>query len=185
MARWGRGTQLAAELGITRQAVSKAEKSGRITRAANGLFDLDAAGIQYRLHTDPEQQARSLQQRQADVEVLDRPVGLELPGGSPAERLVREKARREAAEADLAEIELAEKRGETMAMSEHKRVLFALARSVRDALLQIPSRTAALVAVESSQAACQGILDAEIRKVLEQLAAWKPESPADVDAGSD
>jgi phage terminase Nu1 subunit (DNA packaging protein) len=175
MARFGNGAQLAEELGISRQAVSKAEKTGRITRAASGLFDLDAAAIQYRLHTDPEQRARSLQQKGGGVEVMDPPV-LELPPTSDAARLVREKARREAAEADLAELELREKRGEIMAMSEHRRVLFSLTRAIRDALLQIPSRSAALVAAEISQPQCQAILDAEMRKVLQQLAAWQPDA---------
>lgn len=168
MARWGTGADLARELKITRQAVSKAEKSGRISRAASGMFDLDAASIQYRLHTDPEQQARSMQQRSdGGTEVLD-PPAVELRGDAAA--LIAAKARREAAEAQLAELELAEKRGEIMAVGEHKRVLFAVARSVRDALLQIPVRAAALLSAESSTQGCQAILDAEIHKALQQLA---------------
>jgi 16S rRNA G1207 methylase RsmC len=176
MARWGTGADLARDLKITRQAVSKAEKSGRISRAASGMFDLDAAAIQYRLHTDPEQQARSMQQRSdGGTEVLD-PPAVELRGDAAA--LIAAKARREQAEAQLAELELAEKRGEIMAVGEHKRVLFALARTVRDAVLQISSRSAALVAATDDRQQCQAILDAEVRKVLEQLAAWRPADDA-------
>jgi len=178
MARWGTGADLARELKITRQAVSKAEKAGRISRAASGMFDLDAARIQYQLHTDPEQQSRSLQQRSdggAATEVLD-PPAVELRGDAAA--LIAAKARREQAEAQLAELELAEKRGEIMAVGEHKRVLFALARTVRDAVLQISSRSAALVAATDDRQQCQAILDAEVRKVLEQLAAWRPADDA-------
>jgi 16S rRNA G1207 methylase RsmC len=176
MARWGTGADLARELKITRQAVSKAEKAGRISRAASGMFDLDAARIQYQLHTDPDQQSRSLQQRSdGGTEVLD-PPAVELRGDAAA--LIAAKARREQAEAQLAELELAEKRGEIMAVGEHKRVLFALARTVRDAVLQIPARSAALVAATDDRQQCQAILDAEVRKVLEQLAAWRPADDA-------
>jgi phage terminase Nu1 subunit (DNA packaging protein) len=87
-----------------------------------------------------------------------------------AAALIAAKARREAAEAQLAELELAEKRGEIMAVGEHKRVLFAVSRAVRDALLQIPVRAAALLAAESSNQGCQSILDGEIHKALQQLA---------------
>jgi hypothetical protein len=167
--QWVNGAKLADELGITRQAVHKAEKSGRIMRAANGLFNLEAAKIQYRMNTDPEQQMRSLQQRPekpvAELVVPDRPM--EFAGDAQA--LVAAKARREAAEADLAELELAEKRGQIMSVADHKRIVFALARAVRDALLQVPSRAAALLAAESDQRACQRIVEAEIRAVLQQL----------------
>lgn len=185
--RWGNGVQLAAELGITKQGVRKAEKAGRITRAANGLFDLDAARIQFRLHTDPEQQLRSLQQRpdrasgadQTAVVTVDRTM--EFAGDAQA--LVAAKARREAAEADLAEFELAEKRGTIMSVADHKRIVFTLARSIRDALLQVPSRCAALVAAESEQTTCQRIVESEIRAVLQQLMQIDPPVDADVVAG--
>lgn len=166
MPRFGNGADLARELGITRQAVSKAEKAGRISRAANGDFDLDAARIQYRLHTDPEQQLRSLQQERsapAGVAVLERPV-LEFEGDAKA--LVAAKARREAAEAQLAELELAEKRGEIILSSDHKRVVFALCRSICDALMPLADRMAPLVAAESDPAKVHAIITGEVRQVL-------------------
>lgn len=198
--RWGSGSELARELGITRQGVHKAEKSGRITRAANGLFDLDAARIQFRLHTDPEQQLRSIQQRPetpttfgvggsqagasaaggaTDIVVPER--GVEFTGDAAA--LVAAKARREAAEADLAELELAEKRGAIMSSADHRAIVFRIARTLRDALLQVPARTAALLAAESDQAACQRILEAEIRAVLQQLQQIDRAGADDVVAG--
>lgn len=178
MARYGSGADLARELGISRQAVSKAEKSGRISRAASGLFDLDAAAIQYRLHTDPEQQARSLQQRSGGTEVLD-PPAVEVRGDAAA--LISAKARREQAEAQLAEMKLAEAMGSAMNIAEHKRVIFALGRAVTDALLQMPSRLGAVVAAESNQLQCQALIEAEVRKVLEQLARWRPDADPSTD----
>jgi hypothetical protein len=169
MPRFGNGADLARELGITRQAVSKAEKAGRISRAANGDFDLDAAKIQYRLHTDPEQQLRSLQQERsapAGVAVLEPPV-LQFEGDAKA--LVAAKARREAAEAQIAELELAEKRGEIILNADHKRVIFALCRSICDALMPLADRMAPLVAAESDPAKVHAIITGEVRQVLMTL----------------
>ncbi|MEY2653098.1 MAG: hypothetical protein RLZZ524_125 [Pseudomonadota bacterium] len=178
MPRFGNGADLARELGITRQAVSKAEKSGRISRMADGRFDLDAAAIQYRLHTDPEQQIRSMQQArpyaeaqaaQHGVAVLDAPPQMEFTGS--AADLLRAKAKREHAEAQLAELELAEKRGEIILAADHKRVIFRLCRSIRDALVPIPDRMAPVVAAEDDPAKVHAELSREIRQVLEALSA--------------
>ena len=171
--RYGGAKQLADALGVTRQAVYKAEKTGRIARSANGMFDLDACAIQWARNTDPEQQARSLAQRGSDVEVMD-PPAVELRGDAQA--LIAAKARREAAEAQLAELELAEKRGEIMAVGEHKRVLFALCRAIRDAMLQIPARASAQCAASNDQAQVQSLLDVEVRQALEQLKQWRPDA---------
>jgi hypothetical protein len=181
--RWGNGVQLAAELGITKQGVRKAEKAGRIARAANGLFDLDAARIQFRIHTDPEQQLRAMQQRSdrasgADQAVVVPPDIRPLEFAGDAQALVAAKARREGAEADLAELELAEKRGLIMAVLDHRKILFEFARRVRDSILQVPSRAAPLVAAESDQRACQRIIEAEIRAVLQQLSQVEPPAEA-------
>lgn len=167
MPRWGTGADLARELGLSRQAVSKAEKSGRISKSANDKFDLDAAKIQYRLHTDPEQQIKSLQQR-SEILIPDR-AG-EFTGGDAAS-LIAAKARREAAEAELSELELAEKRGQVMSVADHRRIIFVMARSMRDALLQIPSRSGSLLAAEGDATACRRIVEAEIRTALQQIAA--------------
>jgi phage terminase Nu1 subunit (DNA packaging protein) len=201
-ARYGSGADLARALGITRQAVSKAEQSGRISRSANGQFDLDAAAIQYRLHTDPEQQLRSLQQRGAEVTVLDRPgpsaaafdlaaraahaaaqstAGLpalpDIPGMDAAGRLMVAKARREQAEAELAEIELSKAHGSLLDAGDVKRATFALARSVRDALLAVPDRLAAQLAAEADAAVCRRMLADELRQVLAQLTVLPAEEP--------
>ncbi len=168
MARWGTGVDVARELGVSRQAISKAEKSGRLSRAANGMFDIDAAKIQYKLHTDPEQQLRSLQQKQSgEIAVVDR--GLGLSEGGDAAALIAAKARRESAEAELAELELAEKRGQIMSVADHRRIIFVMARAMRDALLQIPSRSASILAAEGDATACRRIVEAEIRTAMRQL----------------
>jgi hypothetical protein len=57
---------------------------------------------------------------------------------------------------------------------DHRKILFEFARRIRDALLQVPSRSAALVAAESDQRSCQRIIEAEIRAVLQQLSQVEP-----------
>lgn len=88
---------------------------------------------------------------------------------SDSARLMKAKAAREEHEAELARMRRLELEGRTMFMADHKAVVFELARRIRDALLQVPARCAALVAAESDQLACQRILDAEVRHVLAYL----------------
>ena len=85
--------------------------------------------------------------------------------------LLRAKAKREHAEAQLAELELAEKRGEIILAADHKRVIFRLCRSIRDALVPIPDRMAPVVAAEDDPAKVHAELSREIRQVLEALSA--------------
>jgi hypothetical protein len=101
------------------------------------------------------------------------PAGEAAPA-TDAARLLRHKAAREEHEAALALMRRLEVEGRTLLMDDHKRIVFELSRRIRDALLQFPSRAAALVAAEREQAACQRILDAEVRAVLAQLARVGP-----------
>lgn len=99
--RRGNGGDLARELGITRQAVHAAEKSGRISRTADGKFDLDAAAIQYRMHTHPEQQRRALAKQSAGA-----------VNGTSAPLMFEDWRTRQArADAETAEINLAKLKG--------------------------------------------------------------------------
>lgn len=99
MPREGSGADLARELGISRQAVHAAEKSGRVSRMASGKFDLDAARIQYNLHTDPEQQRRALAKQSNGAT-----TALATPMGAEDWRIRRERAETERAEVELARI---------------------------------------------------------------------------------
>ena len=80
------------------------------------------------------------------------------------------RTRREIAEANLAEMQESEERGLTIRVDAVK-IAFATAFSTaREALLQIPSRLAPLLAAESDPAGVQNMLHAEIHQALAHLA---------------
>jgi len=141
MARFGSGAELARQLGVTRQAVNKREKAGDLTRAANGKFDLDAAAIQYRLHTDPEQQRRALAQN------------LRLPGAQmdqPDPESRDWHARRLRAEARLAELELQEREGSLVKRDEVQRSARRIASTLVALLAPVADRIAAEFGVDEA-----------------------------------
>ena len=141
---------LAAELGVTPQAVSKAVKSGRITRAENGKFDLDAAAIQYRIHTDQAQQRRALaQQTHSDAEQPaarnDQAVAL------PGEDVGTIRRRRELAEARLAELTLQEREGALVKSEEVQKFGRSLASAIVQQMQSIPDRIASEFGADDEQ----------------------------------
>jgi pyruvate/2-oxoglutarate dehydrogenase complex dihydrolipoamide acyltransferase (E2) component len=142
MARFGSGGDLARELGVTRQAVHKAEKSGRITRSAQGQYDLDAAAIQYRLHTDPEQQRRALAQ---NLRPPAPPLGPPGPDGPHGQDW---RGRRERAEAQLAELALAEREGTLVKAADVQRIVSRFLAGLRTQFESIPDRIAAEFGVD-------------------------------------
>lgn len=81
------------------------------------------------------------------------------------------RTRREIAEANLAELKLAELRGDVIRATDvraaHSRRLAAL----RESLLQVPSRLAAVLAAEADMQRVHDHLQAEMLHVLEHLAA--------------
>jgi hypothetical protein len=82
------------------------------------------------------------------------------------EKIEDAQARKERALADLRELELAERRGELVSLAEVNEQAFSTARSVRDAMLAIPDRTAAILAAESDPVKLHNALTVEIRKAL-------------------
>lgn len=149
MARFGNGVQLAAELGVTPQAVSKAVKSGRITRAENGQFDLDAAAIQYRIHTDRAQQKRALAQNHSHAE---QPEARIEQGAIPlGDDLGTIRRRRELAEARSAEIDLAEREGALVKVEEVQKAGRSLASAIVQQLQSVPDRIASEFGADDEQ----------------------------------
>lgn len=76
------------------------------------------------------------------------------------------KARNEAQKAMLLQIEIKEKKGELVDKAKVANEHFEFAREVRDNLLAVPERVAALVASETDIMKCQHIVDNEIRLAM-------------------
>jgi len=148
MARFGSGADLARELGITRQAISQAEKSGRITRAGNGKFDLDSATIQFRLHTDPDQQRRAMGQNRRDA---GQPAAGERHGELvPMDDYSSIRRRRELQELRLVEMDVQEREGALVNREVELTGARRLASAVVQQLQAIPDRAAAECGIDDS-----------------------------------
>jgi Phage DNA packaging protein Nu1 len=148
--RFGDGTQLARELGCSKQAVSQAEKAGRITRCANGKFDLDAAKVQWERNTDRDQQRRAMGQQSRQSE-----TSIEVEAGVSNDW----RRRRDAAEAKLAELELEEREGRLCQAAEVHRIIGRFLAAMRTQLEAIPDRISAEFGVD----------DASRRKLRQRL----------------
>lgn len=162
MARYGSGADLARELGISRQAVHAAEKAERISRAANGKFDLDAARIQYGLHTNAEQQRRALAKQGAGATV------------ATAEPMTTSDWRtaRERAEAERALIEVAKLKGELAATDAIQAAARRAAYAIVGALEQLPDRVAAECGADEPQRRrIRQVLQREVDQARREVAA--------------
>lgn len=150
-ARFGTGADLARLLGISRQAVHQAERAGRITRSANGQFDLDAAAIQYRMHTDLDQSRRGLAKQRLAAEPPP-PAG----DAPPSEDWRSRQAR---ADALTAELNLRKLSGELVERVEVERELGRRLSAIQVQFDALPDRAAAAL----------GVTDEHRRKVRQFL----------------
>ncbi len=99
-----------------------------------------------------------------------RPVPLAQADDAPASESHDEaRTRLRIAEADLLELKLAEERGEVIRVDAVKTALSVAMATAREALLQIPSRLAPLLAADTDPASVQNLLYGEIHQALETL----------------
>ncbi len=166
---------------LSRARVSQLMKDGKIPFATDAKgrkwIDPEAADLARARNTDPDQQQRSSPAQAAITQQQAAAVprgGHERhpqrggDGGDPF--LVEAKTRTELLKAELLEIELAEKRGELINADDARRVSLNLARSTRNAFMALPARLAPILAPIADAAEVERLLEAEIRKVCQQLA---------------
>ena len=160
--------------GVSDAAVRKAIAAGRITPEADGTIDAERVDREWARNTDPDQQARGAPEQfevtQQRVQAsAQRPPAAERDDSNPM--LLEVKARSERARAELLEMEIMEKRGELVVADQVRRVQFNLARSTRNALLALPARLSPLLAPVTDAAEIERLLEAEIRKICQQIAS--------------
>jgi len=165
--------EYARRRGVSRAAITKAIKSGRIT-PIDGRIDPDVADIQWARNTStarapvagpaPAAAAASIAPR-ASVRATRLNDGDE---DEPA-TLLESRARREAALAELAELELSEKRGELVSAAAIERAMATKIMSVRESLDTLADRITPLLAAETDSDKVYKLLRGEIRQVLSQL----------------
>jgi phage terminase Nu1 subunit (DNA packaging protein) len=154
--------ELAKALGVSPAVVSRDKARGM------PVHSIDAAK-QWRL---AHVRAR-IQARHPDAPTVATPpaaaAAAASSGGDDDGQYWQSRARREAAEANLAELKLAEQRGQLVRAADVRASYAKRAAGLREALLQIPSRLAAVMAAETDQAKCHDLLQDELHGVLASL----------------
>lgn len=119
--------------------------------------------------------------RHADREKFAKPIYVE-PGADPLDdrtsgvsaaenpAFAQSQARKELFRAKLVELEYEERIGSLVLKSASEAEAFRLGRLVRDAILNVPSRLAGILAAEMDQRTVHDLLDRELRQALEVLA---------------
>ena len=147
--------QLAEKLGVTRGRVSQIKKTGRLegtyrTEGRFVFFDEDAAIAAWN---------GEIPQSTTRVASKD----LEIPSFNES------RAKSEFFRAEMARLDLEEKEELLCEADKVKSAAFTLARSVRDALDNIPDRVANQFAAETDPVVIHQTLQEELRKALERL----------------
>jgi hypothetical protein len=163
--------EYARRRGVDPTSVRDAIKAGRIT-LIDGKIDPDVADVQWARNS----RARVRTGQEPPVRNPTHPQTHGLPAGDDdpitAPRLLtyeEARRRRELAEAQKAELQLAELQGDLIRTADVRAAYAKRAAGLREALLQIPARLAAVVAAEGDQAKCHDILQAELHQVLAQI----------------
>ena len=166
---WMTQKQYAAHRGCSAVSVHKAIKAGRISLIDNRI-DPAVADIQWSANSRARAPARPAP---ADAPL---PAGAGAAGdGAPAAdgkggEYWDSRSRREKAEAAIAEMKESEMRGLLIRADAVRSAWSTKISSVRDALLQIPSRVAPVLAAETEIDRVTELLEAELRQALVQLA---------------
>ena len=165
--------------GCSKPAVSHAVKSGRIAAAIvekdeKRWLDRDLALELWNRNTLRTHNARV--SRPDPVEVKPAKTAKELKAkveqlpDDAIPDLNESRARREHYQAELAKLEVDHRRNELVAADGVKKEAFNVAKTVREALINIPDRVANLLAAETDATAIHMALTDEITQALEGLA---------------
>ena len=144
--------------GVSHTAVEKAVKQGRIRLTADGKVDVEAADRDWSRNSSPVNAPKPA--------LRTAPIS---DGPSSGPTYAQSRAVRELYLARLAKIEFEERSTKLVSRDEVRVAAFTTARTVRDNLLNIPDRLAAMLGAESDPSRVHQILTEEIRKALSEL----------------
>lgn len=180
----------ATHRGVSHVAVIKAIKSGRIQKESDGSIDQFKADAAWERNTNPAQQRKPDPVPVMPAPAPDKPVPVPPPNppapsvrqsiqrpaeqepgpsaaGAPNYQISR--AVRETYNAKLTRLDYEERTGKLLNAEDVAKEAFAVARRVRDRLLNIPSRMASVLASETDSKAIERLLSQELRIALEEL----------------
>ncbi len=165
--------------GVSRQYVSRLVKRG-VVRLVEGKVDpaqADAALAALREPARPERRGAARKKPEREARTAEAPPvpspgpeALDLPhAGDLPTLLLKTRIKSEVERAKLLEIKAKVEAGKYVEADEVKVAAFNKARVVRDNLLNIPDRLAAVLAAESKTQKVHALIAAEIRQALEEL----------------
>jgi hypothetical protein len=161
---------------LSREAVSKAVRTGRIT-LIDGKIDPEVADIQWKRNTDPDQAMRtkggqaSQSRGQNTLDGAHSGEGPEDDGeGFSTATLLGYKERIARSDAERKEDELRKSRQELVAVAAVQRESFGKARMARDLLLNMPVRLAPTLVGKTSKEIATAMRE-ELRKIIEVISA--------------
>jgi hypothetical protein len=185
--------EFARRRGVNLSAVQKAIDSGRVTAvrradvhdAASRITGIDfvLASEQWNRNTDPVEAAKSgkVLGQPADQLDLQPPAGkatgeagdassaTKKGGDRDPDGYYQERAKREKFAAAQAELEYLEAIGSLIDAAEARKVSARRYRALRDQVLNVPDRIAAILAAEKEPARIHALLTAELKRVLHEL----------------
>ena len=159
--------EYARQRGVSRQYVGQMVAKG-IIGLSNRKVDTDQADAALAALREP---ARPERRAKPDAPI-PAPIASPSPETSAGELptlLLKSRIKSEVERAKLLEIKARVEAGKYIAVADVKVAAFNRARVVRDALLNIPERLAAMLAAEGDEQRVHQILAAEIRAALEEL----------------
>ena len=181
--------ELARRLGVSETAVRRAEKAGRIRRAADGAWDLAKVRAAWSDNTDPAQQRPARGGRPAAKRRTLKPVPEAALGavrdtlrehGEPiaagAMTFMQARTANEVLKAQERRLRLQQMKGELVDRAKAVAQVFRLARDERDAWVNWPARVAAMIAAELEVDPHQvhTVLERQVRDHLAELAEVRP-----------
>ena len=184
-------TAYARHRGVSLMAVQQAVKANRITRQPDGLIDSDLADEQWQQNTRHEQSRLGTKRKKdekppavtepvadaaAEAEAATghiqagrhRAATQALRNGEGA-NFNRARAEREEYNARIARLDYEERLGNLVSRKQIEAEVFNSFRILRDHMLNIPDRVAAMCAAESDSTAVYEILAGEIRRVFQNF----------------
>ena len=177
--------QYAVHVGLSRGAIQKAKAAGRVVLYSDGTINAAASDARYRDTTDPAMQ-RSATPRQMEASGAAQTLGLT---DGNASTYLKARTMNEVLKAQDRRLTIDKKKGALVERSRAELLVFKLAREERDAWVNWPARTAALMAAEITAAleAAAGeevaVETALMQAVLEKHVRIQLESLADVRVG--
>ena len=182
----------AARVGLSRGAIQKAKASGRLVLHPDGSIDAEASDALRAVATDPSKQRSAPAAVSAPVQPKLKPVpeaavaavgdtlreqGLAVPPVGGGTTFLQAKTANEVLKAQERRIRLQKLKGELIERARALALVFRLAREVRDAWVNWPARSSALLAAELGvePAAMQKALEKHVRAHLDELAEVRPD----------